>query len=102
MGKEKGEPEMTKCPECGHMMMINNPRRPIILICRKCGSKVSIDETDDGLEANLIGAPASAKEGYKPKIIKCTGCGEKIIVKSPERPIVITCPTCGKKGKVSI
>jgi len=33
--------------------------------------------------------------------VKCKGCSNKILVKSPKRPIIITCPKCGKKGKLS-
>jgi superfamily II DNA/RNA helicase len=48
--------------------------------------------------------PEPAPEGeaeYKPKIVKCKTCHEKILVKSPKRPIIITCPKCGTKGKLS-
>jgi len=38
-----------------------------------------------------------ADEDYKPLTIPCS-CGGKIIVSSPERPIKIQCPDCGKKG----
>jgi hypothetical protein len=35
------------------------------------------------------------------KIVKCSGCAEKIMITTSKRPIVISCPRCGKKGRLS-
>ncbi|WP_455391499.1 hypothetical protein [[Eubacterium] cellulosolvens] len=40
-------------------------------------------------------------EDYKPKKVACRKCRAVIVVDSPERPITITCPECGTKGKLS-
>jgi hypothetical protein len=39
--------------------------------------------------------------GYKPKKVACRKCKSIMTVDSPKRPITITCPECGTKGKLS-
>jgi hypothetical protein len=41
------------------------------------------------------------KHGYKPKKVACRKCKSVIVVDSPKRPITVTCPECGTKGKLS-
>ena len=68
-----------------------------------------ITQVDHGLSSNMSdkprtakSAPAGAKEpGYKPKKVACRKCKSVIVVDSPQRPITITCPECGTKGKLS-
>lgn len=45
------------------------------------------------------GGPAQGT--YTPKKVACRNCRAVIVVDSPERPITITCPECGTKGKLS-
>jgi predicted RNA-binding Zn-ribbon protein involved in translation (DUF1610 family) len=40
-------------------------------------------------------------KGRRGKIVKCSSCREKIVLTAEKRPIVISCPKCGKKGKLS-
>ena len=68
-----------------------------------------ITQVDHGLTSNMSdrpgaskSAPVGAKEpAYKPKKVACRKCKSVIVVDSPERPITITCPECGTKGKLS-
>jgi hypothetical protein len=41
------------------------------------------------------------RQGYKPKKVACRKCKSVIVVDSPKRPITVTCPECGTKGKLS-
>lgn len=80
-----------------------------------------INRVDSGLTANMKkipGKPKGAKSqsskpktepekksksssGYKPKKVACRKCKNIITVDSPKRPITVTCPECGTKGKLS-
>lgn len=70
-----------------------------------------ITRVDNGLTSNMKKIPGMPKEGekpkkgkkaeYKPKKVACRKCKAVIVVDSPKRPITITCPECGTKGKLS-
>ena len=66
-----------------------------------------ITRVDYGLTSAMTGqlgkgaSGASAKEPYIPKKVACRKCRAVIVVESAERPITITCPECGTKGKLS-
>lgn len=63
-----------------------------------------ITRVDYGLTAAMTGKGVSggrASEPYIPKKVACRKCRAVIIVESAERPVTITCPECGTKGKLS-
>jgi hypothetical protein len=49
-----------------------------------------------------VGKPEiKTRAKYKPKKVACRKCKAVIVVDSPKRPITVTCPECGTKGKLS-
>ena len=70
-----------------------------------------ISRVDHGLTSSMTTLPGGRttapatkveeKAEYKPKKVACRKCRSVIVVDSPERPITITCPECGTKGKLS-
>ncbi len=54
------------------------------------------ERRDSNMDVKIEDDPA-----YKPKKVACRNCKAVIVVESPERPITITCPECGTKGKLS-
>lgn len=68
-----------------------------------------ISQVSEGVTPSMIKSqqkseePAESKEnaGYKPKKVACRKCRAIITVDSPDRPVTITCPECGTKGKLS-
>lgn len=66
-----------------------------------------ISRVDEGLTPAMSQerpAAAISEEGApaaKPKKVACRKCRAVIVVDSPKRPITITCPECGTKGKLS-
>ena len=63
-----------------------------------------ITRVDYGLTQSMTGkrtAGGAAPGAYTPKKVACRNCRAVIVVDSPERPITITCPECGTKGKLS-
>ncbi len=153
LGLSGSEPEFVRCPICSYLMIINNDRRPIDLVCPKCKTSVHVVQGPEGpvaseartiepfkikcprcrgpieirsdkrplqIECGKCGAKGhikghkrapeehfkshTAKSGHGPigpKVVKCVGCGEKIIIKTDVRPLVVTCPRCRMEGKIS-
>ncbi len=68
-----------------------------------------INRVEYGLTSNMTIIPGKPKEepkkekepSYKPKKVACRKCKAVIEVESPKRPITVTCPKCGTKGKLS-
>jgi hypothetical protein len=71
-----------------------------------------ISRVDFGVTSNMSNVPGKPKKpkgpakivrkgGYKPKKVACRKCKAVIVVDSPDRPITVTCPECGTKGKLS-
>ncbi len=66
-----------------------------------------INRVDHGLTSSMTrsqtqkGSKDTETKGYKPKKVACKKCHAVIVVDSPERPITVTCPECGTKGKLS-
>ena len=71
-----------------------------------------ISRVDYGLTTNMsfhpgksasssVSPSATTGQDYTPKKVACRKCRAVIVVESAERPITITCPECGTKGKLS-
>ncbi len=60
-----------------------------------------VSRVDHGFTSSMSNEPGKPKTGYTPKKVACRNCKAVIVVDSPERPITITCPECGTKGKLS-
>ena len=56
---------------------------------------------EEEIKAKKKGKEKTMKEEYKPKKVACRKCKAVIVVDSPKRPITVTCPECGYKGKLS-
>ncbi|MCU0799088.1 MAG: hypothetical protein MUC62_05395 [Candidatus Thermoplasmatota archaeon] len=75
------------------MMIINNDRRPIDLICPKCKTSVMVTTGPDG--------PIATESRVKvPLKIKCPRCREPIVIWSEKRPLKIKCQNCGAEGHI--
>ena len=68
-----------------------------------------ISRVDHGITPTMSSAPGKPskkvetkeKPAYKPKKVACRKCKAIITVDSPKRPVTISCPECGTKGKLS-
>jgi hypothetical protein len=68
-----------------------------------------INRIEHGLTESMKKIPGIPKQepkpekgpSYKPKKVACRKCKAVIVVDSPKRPITVTCPECGTKGKLS-
>lgn len=63
-----------------------------------------ITRVDYGLTSSMTSqrsAGGTSQGAYVPKKVACRNCRAVIVVDSPQRPITITCPECGTKGKLS-
>jgi Zn finger protein HypA/HybF involved in hydrogenase expression len=91
-----------KCPRCREPITISSDRRPLRIECPKCGANGTIRGYDSAHFDHLRSPTVRGGHGNKrPKVVKCVGCGEKIIIKTDVRPLVVTCPRCRMEGKIS-
>ncbi len=102
------------CPKCGGPVPVETSERPLIIECPDCGSKGRLttpgipnpyvrkddddddagdDDDDDDNDDDDDDAPYGRKD--------CPKCGGSIVLSSDERPLVIICPSCGAKGRLT-
>jgi ribosomal protein S27E len=110
--KTKEITQKVKC-KCGNVIEVTSKERPLKIKCDICGkegmlkAKPSSENTQitpklDQKEASAELADTSGNiEQPKPVgKVRCSACSEPIFVYTKERPIIVECPKCGKKGRL--
>ncbi len=106
-------PHKVKC-KCGNVIEVTSAERPITIKCNVCGragvlkaspqaQPLPVPETRSvplaQKEASAEIVQAGTTEQPKPVgKVRCSGCSETISIFTRDRPLVVVCPKCGKKG----
>jgi len=104
--------------KCGNVIEVTSKERPLKIKCSNCGkegllkSKTSSPENKENISqitsklqqkeasAELADTSSNIDQPKPVGKVRCSACSEPIFIYTTERPLVVQCPKCGKKGRL--
>ncbi len=85
--------EMQKCPSCGSNLAFDPSSQ--MLLCKHCGTKVSLKETYTAVERDYLSGLAQDNQWTSDEtvVFRCENCGAKVVLQKDET--ARSCPFCG-------